>query len=208
MTKSLKHLALSLAFAALALGGCSAGQRLRPLGSPSMAVSVALVSPVAAGTVDGNTTTVTGTVQEIDSEHRKITLRQADGTEFAMVIEPDVDDVEGFHKGDDVSLTYREWVAFHVKKPDQAKPGVAHTTDVTRPPRGEKPGGVVTDTVNIRAPIAAIDKAASAVTVRDLTGGTTVVRLPDPGALEAVVVGDVLDIAYTSVVAITVREKR
>ena len=50
----------------------------------------------------------------------------------------------------------------------------------------------------------AIDRAAAAVTVRNIRGEDAVMTLPDSGALDGVAVGDVIDIAYTAALAITV----
>ncbi len=163
-------------------------------------------SAVVGGTLSEKIVTVTGTVQQMDSETRQATLLGPGGMKFKIALAPDVDDVEGIEQGDQVDLTYRESIAFQVKRPDQSKPGVAHTTDVTPAPRGEDLGGCVTDTVDFRAPIAAIDKAASAVTVRNPRGDITVVKVPDPSVLDAVAVGDVMDIAFTAAFAITVRK--
>jgi hypothetical protein len=195
-----KTVTLGFAVAGLALAGCAAGKRLRPPVFGPKAASAAS----ASRTLKDQTTTVTGTVQEIDADSRQIMVSGPDGTNFTIVIEPDVHDFQGFEKGDEISLTFRESVSFQVKRPDQMRPGVTHTREVTHPSPGEKAGGTVTDTLDIRAPIAAIDRAASAVTVRNIRGEDAVMTLPDSDALDGVAVGDVIDIAYTAAVAITV----
>jgi hypothetical protein len=181
-----------LSLAVLTLAACPARV---PAPTPKAAATTALKEKSA---------TDAGTIQQIDSQTQEVTLRRPDGTEFTIVVAPEIDDLQQLEADDRVTLTFREWVALEVKKPDEAKPGVAHTTDVTRAPHGTKPGGSLTDTFVVRAPIAAIDKAASAVTVRDSSGDVAVVKVPDGRTLDEAVVGDVMHIAYTAALAITV----
>jgi hypothetical protein len=150
------------------------------------------------------TVTESGTVQEIDSQTQEVTLRRPDGTDFTILVAPDLDDTQQLEEGDRVTLTFHQSVTFQVKKSGEARPGVAHTVDVTRAPHGEALGGSVTDIYDVRVPIAAVDKAASALTVRDSRGEVTVVKVPDAQSLDAVAVGDVMDITYTSALVITV----
>ena len=199
-------LTLGLALAGVALGSCSAEKKVWPPVPVANAELMMAKPAVVGGTVNEKTLTVTGTVQDIDSETHELMLLGTDGTEFTIGLAPDMEEVDEFEQGDQLNLMYRESIDFQVRKPDQAKPGVAHTTDVTPAPHGGKPGGSVTYTVHIRAPIAAIDKAASEVTVRYPRGAIAVVKVPDPRALDAVAVGDVMDIAYTASRAITVRK--
>ena len=215
----MKILTLGLVLAAFALGGCAAHQKLRSAPTPKAGATTPDAA-IAAGTLDDKTVTVTTTVQAVDATTRRVTLRRPDGETFTIVMAPDgddlfgvvlasdVNDVERFEKGDQVTVTVRETVAFEVSKPDQAQPGVAHTSDVTHARRGDKPGGSVTDTVHVRMSIAAVDKASSAVTIRDPGGNVAVVKVPDASALDAVAVGDVMDIAVTTILAITVRKEQ
>ena len=91
-----------------------------------------------------------------------------------------------------------------MKKSDQAHPGVARSTELTRAPLGERPGGTVTDTVSVRMTITAIDKATSEATLRGPHGDVIVVKAKDPSKLDAVAVGDLVDITYTEALAIAV----
>ena len=213
-----KMLALGLVVA-LPLSACAAGRTIAPADSVAHTAAPIPVSSVR-GTIDEKTMTATATVQAIDPRTHVMTLRRPDRTTFtialppngdsafAVVVAPGIDDVERFAKGDEVTLVYRESVVFQVRKPDQSTPGVAHTSDVSYTPNDEKPGGTVTDTVSVRVPIAAIDRAASTVTVRDVSGTLATVSVPDPSTLDAVAVGDVMDIAYTAAITITVRTPR
>ena len=65
----------------------------------------------------------------------------------------------------------------------------------------------MTSTVTVRVTIAAIDKAGSHVTLRGPKGDLRVVKVRDPSKLDAVHVGDVVDITYTEALAVAVEEK-
>src|SRR5205823_10246444 len=97
--------------------------------------------PVVSGTVDEQTVTKTATVQKVDQKTRHVTLRRPDGTKFTIVVGPEVHNLRQVKKGDVVSVTYRESIAYEVKKSDQAHPGVARSTELTRAPLGGKPRG-------------------------------------------------------------------
>ena len=103
-------------------------------------------------------------------------------------------------------MTYRESIAYQVSKPGQAQPGASASRDVSRAPLGAKPAGSVTNTVSVRVTIAAIDKAHSEATLRGPQGKTTVVKVKDPSKLDAVQVGDIVDVTYTEALAIAVEK--
>jgi len=94
--------------------------------------------------------TRTATVEQVDQKTRHVTLRRPDRTTFTIVVGSEVHNLPQLKRGDMVRVTYRESIAYEVKKADGAQPGVATKTEVTRSPRGQKPGGTVTDTVSVR----------------------------------------------------------
>ena len=207
---------LTLVLALGVLGACNPATKIRPPDAGWQAGSTIAASPLVHGILHEDATTVTATVQKIERQRHRMTLVRPDGTKiaivapgddlFATVLASDVDDIDRFEKGDQVTLTYRESVAFEVKKPDQVKLGISRRNDATHAPRGEAPAGSVTSTVELRASITAIDEAASTVTIHDDHGEVALMSMPDPGALHAIVVGDVMDITYTVALAMTVQK--
>ena len=200
----MKILTLGLAVWAVALAGCASKKPAPPPEPPAVAQAATAPSPVLSGTVDEQTVTKTATVQKVDQKTRHVTLRRPDGTKFTIVVGPEVHNLRQVKKGDVVSVTYRESIAYEVEKSDQAHPGVARSTELTRAPLGERPGGTVTDTVSVRMTITAIDKATSEATLRGPHGDVIVVKAKDPSKLDAVAVGDLVDITYTEALAIAV----
>ena len=135
-----------------------------------------------------------------------ITLKDADGKKFTIVAGPEVRNLAQVKKGDVLRVTYRESIAYQVSKPGQAQPGASASRDVSHAPLGAKPAGSVTNTVSVRVTIAAIDKAHSEATLRGSQGKTTVVKVKDPSKLDAVQVGDIVDVTYTEALAIAVEK--
>ena len=174
-----------------------------PAASPPQA---ATPSGPVTGTVGEETVTATATVRSVDMKTRHVTLEGADGKRFTVVAGPDVRNLGQVKKGDVLRITYRESIAYQVNKPGKTMPGTSASTDVSRAPLGAKPGGSVTNTVTVRATIAAIDKAKSEVSLRDAQDNVTVVKAKDPSKLDQVAVGDIVDITYTEALAIAVEK--
>ncbi len=62
------------------------------------------------------TTTVTATVVKIDQKTRAVTLKAADGQEYSFVADEAVKNLAQVKKGDVVTATYTEALAYEVKK--------------------------------------------------------------------------------------------
>lgn len=62
--------------------------------------------------------------------------------------------------------------------------------------------------VTVRMTIENIDKAHSEITLKDPNGKTTIVKAKDPSKLDAVKVGDLVDITYTEALAIAVEKPK
>jgi len=118
----MKVLTLGLAVWAGALAGCAAKKPTPPPEPPPAAQAATPPSPVLSGTLDEQTVTKTATVQKIDQKTRHVTLRRPDGTKFTIVVDPEVHNLPQVKKGDVVRVTYRESIAYEVKKSDQAHP--------------------------------------------------------------------------------------
>jgi ribosomal protein S17 len=67
---------------------------------------------------------------------------------------------------------------------------------------GETPAGAVGQQITVTVTIVAIDKAARTVTVKGADGNTETVKARDPKNLDAVKVGDLVEITYTRALAI------
>jgi len=111
--------------------------------------------------------------------------------------------LDAVNVGDPVVATYMEAVAFQVRKAGTAAPGVTtQETRVSSKP-GETPAGAIGREVTVTATITAVDKKAHTVTIRGPQGATETVKAKDPKNLEAIKVGDLVDITYTQALAVS-----
>jgi hypothetical protein len=194
----------TIVLCAAVLGGCAKDGAKPESMSPTRAAMPPEAPP--SGSLGAQTMTATATVEKVDLKARKVTLKDEDGKTLTVVAGPEVRNLEQVKKGDVLRLTYQESLAYQVSKAGEAKPGVGASTDVSRAPLGAKPAGSITDTVTVRMTIAGIDKKNSTVTLRDPDNVESVVKVRDPSKLDAVAVGDVVDITYTEALAIAVEK--
>src|SRR5690349_23991940 len=145
--------------AAMLMAGCAseptkeAGQEGKPVGEGAVMVAM---KPGVPGGVAVGTYQETATVSAIDKEKRKVTLTTADGHKTTFTAGPDVVNFDQIQVGDQIKATVTEQLAVFVaaEAPPQSQ-GVA--TMVALAPAGAKPGGLVADTVQVKAKVTAID---------------------------------------------------
>jgi Cu/Ag efflux protein CusF len=168
----------------------------------SSAPLVAQASPQAAKpkAQEAAVVTVRGTVEGIDKEKQTVTLKGPKRTLTLQVRDPKK--LEAIKVGDPVVAKYYEAIAFEVKKPGAATPGVTVQQGVATSKPGETPAGAIGQQVSITVTIVAIDKKARTVTIKGPDGDTETVKARDPKNLDAVKVGDLVEITYTRALAI------
>lgn len=159
---------------------------------------------VLSGTVAEGAATVTATVRKIDLKKRKVTLEGPDGKTVTVKVPEAARNLAQVKVGDEVVVAFYESIAYEVKKPGEAAPGVAVAEEVGRTEPGEKPGGFAAEAVTVTVTITAIDRANSTVTLELPDGETDTVKVRDPSRLEGVEVGDLVELTYTEAVAISV----
>lgn len=194
MKQSLTVLALAATLAA-----CSTAKHTAP--AP---VAAAPAPQPLSGVLDEQILTASATIQKIDAKTRRVTLKRPDGTTFSIVAGPEVRNFDQLKRGDVVTMTYKESIAYDVKK--AGAPGVSASTDVSRSQPGQKPGASVTDTVTVRMTITAINKKRGEATLLGPEGNSEVVQVQDTSKLDQVQVGDVVDLTYTENLAIAVEK--
>lgn len=185
---------------ALTLAGCMA--KHAPPDTTAMAPAVP--TPVVSGTVAENTVSVSATVEAVDLKTRMVTIKGPDGRSVKVHVDDRVKNLPQVKKGDQVVATYYESLAYEVRKPGQAEPGVAVASDVATAKPGEKPAGVGAQAVQVTATIDAIDTKANTVTLKGPDGDLTTIKVKDPSRLQKVKVGDLVEITYTEALAIAV----
>jgi hypothetical protein len=153
---------------------------------------------------DSSTRVAMATVTAVDVATREVTLRDADGKSFMVQAGTEVRNLAQVRVGDRVKVEYMESIAVDVVKADGSAPDAAVATAAARAPAGDKPAGAVGQVITMSATIVAIDRQTNRVTLRGPAGNDRVVQVKDPKNLENVAVGDMVYVAYTEAVAISV----
>ncbi|HEY2386345.1 MAG TPA: hypothetical protein VGK30_05245 [Candidatus Binatia bacterium] len=186
--------------AALLLVGCAAHETKQAAPVPAPAAA-----PMPSGVIDQVTATETATVKAINHKTRVVTLTHSDGSEVTLTVGKEVRNLPQVKKGDLVTATYHESLAFAAKKPDQGTPGTTVAQGAARAPQGEKPGAAAAQITTVTVTIVGIDTSAGTVTVKGPRGNVVTVKARDPKNLDRVSVGDLVDVSYTEAIEITVQ---
>jgi hypothetical protein len=144
--------------------------------------------------------TLRGTVEAVDMDKKTVTIKGPKRTLVVQVADPKK--LEAIKVGDPVVGKYYEAVAFEVKKPGSATPGMTSQQAVATSQPGAAPAGAAGEQVTITATITAIDKKAHTVTIKGPEGNSETVKARNPKNLDAVKVGDLVEITYTRALAI------
>jgi Cu/Ag efflux protein CusF len=194
---------IALAGYALAISACSATKPVPP--PPPPTVAQASSQGQGSGTRE-QVTTVTAAVEHINHKTREVTLKGPDGKTTTLHVSDDVKNLAQVHKGDWVTMSFYQAIAYQVKKKGTAKPGVSQAADVGTAPLGAKPGLVGGTAVTVTATIVSIDKATDTVRLKGPKGKMVSVKVQDPSRLEGVKAGDLVEITYTEALAISVEK--
>jgi ribosomal protein S17 len=144
--------------------------------------------------------TLRGTVEAIDKEKQTVTLKGPKRTLTLHVRDPKK--LEAIKVGDPVVGKYYEALAIEVKKPGTATPGVTAQQGVATSKPGATPAGAVGQQITVTVTVVEIDKKAGTVTIKGSEEATETVKARDPKNLDAVNVGDLVEITYTRALAI------
>jgi Cu/Ag efflux protein CusF len=155
----------------------------------------------AAATIDAAATI--STVQDIDYDSRKVTLRDPEGNLTTFVAGEEVRNLDQVNKGDIVLMEYYQGFAYVVEPKEAAVRQRIDTTAVGRADEGEKPGATITDTVDIIASVEEIDQDARMVTLKG-ANRTVTLKVSDDVDLSEVEVGDEVHANFVESFAVSV----
>jgi ribosomal protein S17 len=201
--KAVKTLVVGLLVSALVPGiAFGASPATAPVVAQATAPAAKPKAPEGAKPIvqEAAVVTVRGTVEAIDKEKQTVTLKGPRRTLTVQVQDPKK--LDAIKVGDPVVGKYYEALAIEVKKAGTATPGVTAQQGVASSKPGATPAGAVGQQVTLTVTIVAIDKAAKTVTIKGAEGNTETVKARDPKNLDAVKVGDLVEITYTRALAI------
>jgi hypothetical protein len=149
--------------------------------------------------------TITATVEEIYLPTRMIVLRGDQNVMAAVIVGPDVRNLEQLRPGDRVTVSYYTALAAALKKPGD-EDGVVQ--EEVRAPPGQRPGGAVGQSITTTVAIEAIDNSFGTVSFRRQDGVVRTVAIETPEGREFIKKlrpGDQVQVTYTEAVAVDVK---
>jgi hypothetical protein len=150
---------------------------------------------------------VTAKVAHINHKTREVTLKAADGSETSFVADAAVQNLDQVKKGDVVTATYTEALAYEVMKKG-GKPSADTTVAAAAAAPGAKPAGAIGQNTTVTVAITAIDAKAPSVTSKGPDGKKQTVKVASADKLQGVSVGDTVAISYTEAIAVKVDKKK
>ena len=201
-----KFTALALLPAAvLALTSCSSTE---PQAEPPAAMGAsrtAVFEPGVPGGVLIEKFKESATITAIDPATRKVTLVKTDGTQATFVAGPEVANFAQIAVGDQVKATVTDKLLIFVPKSGEASAGGAAGV-VALTPLGEKPGGVMADTVEFTAKVTAVSLWHHTATLQLPDGSSKTVKVRPDVTLTKETVGTEVVIRITEAVAVSVEK--
>jgi hypothetical protein len=174
---------------------------------PAVALAALLASPLVTAaaaqtkTLQGDTKTVTATVEAIDANTRTLTLKGPEGNYVDVEAGPDVKRFNEIKVGDRITARYYENVVLRLKQPGEK--AVDSGAEGVTPGAGARPAGTVAAQRTITATITAIDPAVPSITFTGPHNWKYSSRVADKKALDKVKVGDTVDITWTAALLVS-----
>jgi len=179
---------------------CSSAEKANVKKTETVAVTEGVPGGIFIETYEG-----TGTITAIDREKRTFTMVRPDGTAAMFKAGPGMINFPQLHVGDNVKATLTDEMVVFVKKKDAtAVDGAAAA--VVLAPKGAKPGGVVTDTVQVTAIVKAVDLEHHKVTLQFPDGSTKTIAVRQDVELSESNVGAEVVIRKTQALALSVEK--
>ena len=161
-----------------------------------MAAGLALTASLAAQskTIQGESHTMTATIEGIEQASRSVTVKKADGTYDQLYAPESFKAFDKLKIGDKVTAKYYDNVVLNVKKPGEAAVD-SSSSAVTKAAGGA--AGTAAHQRTITATITAIDNSVPSISFSGPNGWKYSTRVEDKAALAKVKVGDKVDITWT-----------
>lgn len=178
-----------------------------------VAVSALVIAPLAmaadGGDLPGGVVVdvlqLTGTVTALDAKTGVVTIQGEDGGTLELNAKQ-AKNLDQVKVGDKVVADFVQSLALYVSKPDGG-PAVGAAQVVGLAPKGQKPGGLVANVVQIKAQVEAVDTKANTISLKGPAGNVHTFNIaPDAKDFDKVQKGDDVVLRYTEAVAIAVKK--
>ena len=148
-------------------------------------------------------TRATATVEAIDLQQRRVTLKGAKGNVFTVAAGPDVRNLERLKVGDQVVVRYIQALSLTLKKDGKDPLSKIETIAGARAVPGDPPGGVIGKQVEVTANVIAVNAKTHVVTLQGPEHRLDL-KVRDPAQLKRIKVGDQVQAVYIEAVALSV----
>jgi phage baseplate assembly protein gpV len=198
-------LAALLPAAMLALTSCSSTEsQIEPPATMAASKTVAF-EPGVPGGVMVEKFKESATVTAIDPATRKVTLVKTDGTKTSFVAGPEVANFAQLAVGDQVKATVTDRGSLFVPKAGESAADLAAGV-LALAPLGEKPGGVMADTVQFTAKVTAVSLWHHTATLQLPDGSSKTFKVRPDVTLTKDTVGTEVVIRTTQAIAVSVEK--
>ena len=191
--------------AMLTLASCSSTPKECCSGSTVATSTSVAYEPGVPGGVMVETIKETATVTAIYPAARKVTLVKTDGTQATVIVGPEVANFAQIQVGDQVKATVTDKVSIFVPKPGESAADFAAGA-LALAPLGEKPGGVMADTVQFTAKVTAVSLWHHTATLQLPDGSSKTVKVRPDVVLTKDNVGTEVVVRTTEAVAVSVEK--
>lgn len=177
------------------------------LGALLLAPAVAVAQSATPQPVfeDAELVVAKATVQAVDENKRKLTLKTLDGRTLVLKAGPEVSNFAQVKPGDVVKAAFYESIALDIRQPGAGGPGVSAAAEAMRAKPKTLPGGAVVEAVAFTSEIVGIEPGDNAIVVIDPAGVVQTIQVTNPeyqALLPTLNVGDKIDVVVTEGLAV------
>jgi hypothetical protein len=176
----------------------------KPAEKPSMEVQSIGVPGAAAGTKSQK---VTATVEAVDHQSRRLTLKDSDGKTETITVPPEVKRLDEISAGDNVEVEVKEGLLLEYQPPGSAAVEPTAAVSAGRTDSMQAPGAAAAAAVQSTVTIIAIDLDHCLVQFQGPDGNKYLVKAGPKISIEKLKVGDRLLATYIQTVAISIDKK-
>jgi hypothetical protein len=169
-------------------------------------MSIAMAEKMPKGVEIGETVVITAEVVAIDKMDRTLMLMGPEGEIFELEVGEGARNFKQIKVGDTLKAEYYESVAIYIGKPG-TQPDVEAGTLVGRTAKGEMPGAVIVEVVDVSATVKSINKSKRSLKLK-LPGGNVVKTTVDKSIKEFdnLKKGDTIHVRFTEALVISIEK--
>jgi hypothetical protein len=172
--------------------------------APAKPATPPATAPSKPGAVLVETATFKAKVDAVDQEKRLVTLTGPRGNTVTVKAGPEVRNLDQVKPGDVLTVRYLESVALFVRKSGEP-PAATEAQTVEVAPKGQKPAGLIVNTVEVTGTVEAVDLAKRTVTLKGPEGKSRTIKVdPSVKRLAEVKKGDQVVARHTEALALSV----